>query len=61
MKLNKTKFVSDIERKLVVTSGEKREGQYRGRGYYRIIWNHVCETLKNCKTLPNLKIKFKKF
>ena len=33
------------------------EGQYRGKGdekgYYGIIWNHVCDTSENCKALQN--------
>ena len=34
------------------------EGQYKDRGekgYYGIIWNHVCENFENCKALYNWK------
>ena len=43
---------TDAENKLLVTTGEKEgEGQWGERGYYKIIWNHECETSENCKVL----------
>ena len=44
-----------MENKRVVTSKEN-EGVGGGRkGYYVIIWYHVCENFENCKALQNLK------
>ena len=44
-----------MENKWVVTSKEKEEGRGGRKGYYVIIWYHVCENFENCKALQNLK------
>ena len=50
------KRLRDIENKLVITSRE-REGESwaGGKGYYGIIWNHVCETFENYKNTTEFK------
>ena len=58
--------LADTENKLVATDSKKKGGRGNAgvgkKGYYVILWNHMHETLENCKMLYNfLNKNFKMF